>query len=150
MIEPELRQAIETAVEREGAHLIELIGRGDRTRQVLEVFVDAETGVTTETCAAISRGIVAAVESAGLLPGSYRLDVSSPGIDRPLRFPWQYRKHLGRSLRVIAGSGEEQRELVGTLTGVGEEGFVLDVGGEAGALSIRFTEISEARVPAPW
>jgi ribosome maturation factor RimP len=85
-----------------------------------------------------------------LIPGSYRLDVSSPGIDRPLRFPWQYRKHLGRSLRVVAASGAEQRELVGTLTGVGDEGIVLDLGGETGAVSIRFPEIGEASVPAPW
>ena len=159
MIEPELRHAITTAIEREGAHLIELIARGDRSRRVLEVFIDAETGITTEICATISRSIAAAIEESGLIPGSYRLDVSSPGIDRPLTFPWQYAKHLGRTLRVMAvqgtvptaggGSGRGPEPVQGVLKEVGEEGITLQpAAGEL--LRIAFSGITEARVVAPW
>lgn len=164
MIEPELRHAITTAIEREGAHLIELIARGDRSRRVLEVFVDAETGITTEICATISRSIAAAIEESGLIPGSYRLDVSSPGIDRPLAFPWQYAKHLGRTLRVTAApiavataamrpegreAGRGPESVQGVLKEVGEEGITLiPAAGEP--LHIAFSGITEARVVAPW
>ena len=155
MIEPELRHAITTAIEREGAHLIELIARGDRSRRVLEVYVDAETGITTEICATVSRSIAAAIEESALIPGSYRLDVSSPGIDRPLAFPWQYAKHIGRTLRVVAmplspgEAGTGQEAVQGVLKEVGEEGITLQpAAGEP--LHLTFAGISEARVVAPW
>ena len=155
MIEPELRHAVLAAIEREGAHLIELVARGDRSRRVLEVFVDAETGITTELCATISRSIAAAIEESGLIPGSYRLDVSSPGIDRPLAFPWQYAKHAGRLLRVVVaipeaeGTGAARETVQGVLKEVGAEGLTLQPA-EGEPVRLPFSRIAEARVVAPW
>lgn len=150
MISPELRQAIESAAERKGTHLIDLVLRGDRGHQVVEVFIDAAEGVTTELCAQVSREISAAIDAANLILGRYRLDVSSPGIDRPLKYAWQYPKHIGRLFRVKVRTGEVTEEIEGSLIAASEEGVRLQVKGKSNPVEIALSAILEARVPAPW
>ena len=73
-----------------GAEVIDLVVRGDRMHRVIELFVDSEGGVTLDLCQEISKSLVQEIEKNKTLAGTYRLDVSSPGLDRPLKFPWQY------------------------------------------------------------
>ncbi len=150
MIPPEIRDVIVGAVERKGAHCIDLVARGDRAKQVIEVFIDAEDGITTDLCAEVSREVRAALEEGNLLPGPYRLDVSSPGIDRPLRFPWQYRKHQGRRVHVRYREAEQERTAEGTLASVGEDAITVQVKNSAEPIVVKFETIVEARIPAPW
>jgi ribosome maturation factor RimP len=150
MISPELRQAIEAAAERKGTHVIDLVRRGDRGRQVIEVFIDTAEGVTTEVCAQVSREISGAIDAANLILGQYRLDVSSPGIDRPLMFPWQYPKHIGRLFRVKVRTGDVTEEIEGFLIAASGEGIRLQVKGKSEPVDIALATIVEARVPAPW
>jgi ribosome maturation factor RimP len=149
MIAPELRDTITGAVERKGVHCVDVVIRGDGGRPVIEVYVDTEQGITTEICADVSREVAAAIEASNLIGGPYRLDVSSPGIDRPLKFPWQYRKHAGRRIQVkIRAEGGEQ-SVEGTLTGVGEDAITVQrKSGEP--IVVSFATILEARIPAPW
>jgi ribosome maturation factor RimP len=150
MLASELRETVERAVERRGAHLIDLVERGHQGRPVLEVFIDTESGVTTDLCAEVSREISISLDHTGLLLGPYRLDVSSPGIERPLIFPWQYRKHLHRKLKVTVRTpgGTEVQE--GILVETSDSGVTLQVGKESTPVEIPFASILEARVPAPW
>jgi ribosome maturation factor RimP len=150
MITPELREIIAAAVERKGAHSIDLVIRGDRGRQVIEVFIDAEQGVTTDLCAEVSREVSAAIDQANLLTGAYRLDVSSPGIDRPLRYPWQYRKHTGRRVEVKYRIGDQVQMIDGTLSSVGETAVAVKTKSLSEPIEIPFESIVEARIPAPW
>ncbi len=150
MIDIQLRDAINSAVERKGAHCIDLVVRGDRAKQVIEVFIDAESGITTDLCADVSREISTAIDQANILPGPYRLDVSSPGIDRPLRFPWQYRKHQGRRVNVRYREAEQERSVDGTLASVQEDAIVVQVKNVAEPVLVKFDTIVEARIPAPW
>ncbi len=150
MIDVQLRDAITSAVERKGAHCIDLVFRGDRAKQVIEVFIDAEAGITTDLCADVSREISAAIDQGNLLPGPYRLDVSSPGIERPLRFPWQYRKHLGRRVHVRFREGDQERTVEGTLASAGEDAILVQVRNAPEPVPVKFETIVEARIPAPW
>jgi ribosome maturation factor RimP len=150
MITPELRELITGAVERKSAHCIDLVIRGDRGRQVIEVFIDTEQGVTTDLCADVSREVSAAIDQANLFTAAYRLDVSSPGIDRPLRFPWQYRKHVGRRVQVKYRDGELVQTIDGTLTSVAEAALAVKTKGMTEAIEIPFACVVEARIPAPW
>lgn len=150
MIDAQLRDAINSAVERKGAHCIDLVVRGDRAKQVIEVFIDAESGITTDLCADVSREISTAIDQANILPGQYRLEVSSPGIDRPLRFPWQYRKHQGRRVHVRYREAEQERSVDGTLASVQEDAIVVQVKNVAEPVLVKFDTIVEARIPAPW
>jgi ribosome maturation factor RimP len=145
-----LRQVVEESAERHGAHCVDLVVRGHAGRAVVEVYADNEAGMTTDLCAAISRDIAAAVDQKGLLTGSYRLDVSSPGIDRPLKHPWQYTKHVGRLLRIRRRSGEGVEEVRGKMVGIEEGSVRLAVDGTPDPLSVPFDTIVEARVQSPW
>ena len=75
--------------------------------------------------------------------------VSSPGTERPLKFPRQYGKHIGRILRVIAKADGSQKTVEGRLTGMRDEGIDLKVEGKD-VVEIRFADIVEARVLPAW
>jgi len=145
-----LRAVIEVCAERASAHLLEMRLRGDAGKPVIEVFIDAEQGVTTELCAAVSRSVAAAIEGKNFLGAGYRLNVSSPGIDRPLVFPWQYAKHVGRTLRMtLRGTGDAIVH-AGTLVAVDAGGVTLNERGGETPVRIAFDTIADARVVAPW
>jgi ribosome maturation factor RimP len=141
---------VQQCTERHGAYLIDLIIRGNRGKQVLEVFVDNETGVTADLCGKISRSITEALDGAGVLLGSYRLDVSSPGIDRALRFPWQFRKHIGRVVDVSVSNESGTRRETGKLLSCDEAALVVEAGEGKPQIRIPLTEVNELRVNAPW
>src|SRR3546814_11330188 len=66
----------------------------------LEVLVDGDQGISIQGCAAISRYVGFQLEENDAIAHAYRLEVSSPGIDRPLTMARQYRKNIGRSVQV--------------------------------------------------
>ncbi|MEW6511503.1 MAG: ribosome maturation factor RimP [Bacteroidota bacterium] len=132
------------------AHLIDLVVRGHKGKTVVEVFIDAEQGVTSDLCAEVSRGVAEAIDAGGWIQGSYRLDVSSPGIDRPLRYPWQFRKHVGRTLSVKLRETMGDRNRTGRLVSVNDAGIVLEPGSGQPAETIFFDALAEAVVKSPW
>ena len=71
----------------------------------LEVLVDGDQGISIQDCAAISRHVGFRLEEGDAIPHAYRLEVSSPGIDRPLRTARQYRKNVGRTIEVLQEDG---------------------------------------------
>jgi len=150
MNKSELTDLVERCSATHGAHVIDLSVRGDRQVRVIEVFVDAEVGVTTELCSTISRDVVHDLDQSGLIRERYRLEVSSPGIERPLKFSWQYPKHIGRKVafRVRQENGVESR--LGTLVGIDEDGITLEGDPAGTTVQLRFDSIVEARVKSPW
>lgn len=66
----------------------------------LNVFIDSDSGMTFEKCKRLSRYLEEHLDSKGWLGEKYVLEVSSPGIERPLKFPRQYRNNLGRTFTV--------------------------------------------------
>jgi len=145
-----MEQAVSRCVEDQGAHLIDVVLRGGRGERILQVFVDSETGVTIDQCTAISRTISETMSRTNLVPGSYRLEVSSPGADRPLEYSWQYAKHVGRSFRVQRRTGGGTSSVEGTLASADEKEITLEQAKTGESVSIPYGEIVEARVVTPW
>lgn len=149
-IPEELRSIADESAIACNAHVIDLLVHGESGRPLVEIFVDAEGPVTTDLCAEISRRIAAGIESGTFLAESFRLEVSSPGIERPLRHDWQYRKHAGRDLRVTLNtSGGPAGEMRGTLLGVDAEGIRLRVP-KGDETHVSFAAIHESKVMPPW
>jgi ribosome maturation factor RimP len=146
MISKDLFPLVEPCCEAHGAQLIDIVLRGKQARPVVEIFVDAEAGVTSDLCTAISRDVGKELDVRDSFPQSYTLIVSSPGIERPLKFAWQYRKHIGRTLAVKTTTDE--RVVVGKLTAALNEVIILHAGAEARTISL--DTIAEATVKAPW
>lgn len=88
----------------------------------LEVFVDSDSAMTFRKCQRISRFLEAWLDEEQPLGEAYTLNVSSPGVDRPLKFTRQYEKNLGRTLEVTTTEGDKYK---GELRTVTEEGIVL-------------------------
>jgi ribosome maturation factor RimP len=96
-IDRQLREEIE----RRGLVLLELGRRGQLNTTVIEVIVDSEKGVSLDEITDLSRWISSLFdEAAEAIPGRYRLEVSSAGLDRPLEYEWQFRKNVGRLVKL--------------------------------------------------
>jgi ribosome maturation factor RimP len=79
----------------------DLFGVGNR--KILRIFIDRNGGVSVENCASTSRYLSEELdkeENADLIDGSYTIEVSSPGLDRPLKTKRDFERNLGRMLRV--------------------------------------------------
>lgn len=91
----------------------------------IKVFLDADTGVVIERCVAYNRKLYNLITETGLFPdGEFSLEVSSPGIDEPLKMHRQYVKNIGRLLEVTQVEGEV---LTGTLQAVSDLDITLVV-----------------------
>jgi ribosome maturation factor RimP len=90
------------------------------------VYVDRPAGITLDECANLSRKIGDLLDMEDLIPGRYRLEVSSPGLDRPLVSGADFRRKIGEKVRVfLKGSLEGKTELVGEIKELKEENLVL-------------------------
>ncbi len=74
----------------------------------LEIFVDADSGITFEKCRKLSRYLEAFIDEEQWLGEKYTLEVSSPGISRPLKFIRQYQKNIGRKVEVFLADGSKK------------------------------------------
>ena len=90
--------------------------------QKLYVFADSDTGMTFEKCQKLSRYLEAHLDANGWLGDSYLLEVSSPGIDRPLKFLRQYKRNIGRTLAV---STTDKTQYIGLLQSADDQHIVL-------------------------
>ena len=88
----------------------------------LEVLVDGDNGISIQDCAAISRYVGFRLEEENTIPHAYRLEVSSPGIDRPLNTVRQYRKNIGRTIEVLQEDGITK---TGVLADVAEDSITI-------------------------
>lgn len=112
-----------------GLELFELHSRGTRSRPVLDVRIERKDGakVTVEDCARGSRAIEAKLDEGTVVSTRYVLEVSSPGIERPLRNARDWSKFVGRDAVVTADAVEDQPELSA------REVRIVGVEGDAGA-----------------
>jgi ribosome maturation factor RimP len=94
-----IREIAQQIAEQNNLFLIDLIVRGSESSRVIEVFIDGEKNISADECALVSREISKQIDEKELLK-SYRLDVSSPGVDRPLIYLNQFPKHLNRLFEV--------------------------------------------------
>jgi len=144
-----LRGQIEASVSSRGAVIVDLIVRGESRTPVFEVYVDNLEGVTLDLCRDINKDLQSLID-AELPGGRYRLEVSSPGLDRPLKYPWQYRKHVGKLVEVTTGEGDTRAVVTGHLTGFSDEGLTIEGLPGGPDRQLRFAEIRSARVRTPW
>lgn len=145
-----LLEGITTPIaEAKGAYIIEIAIRGERGGKVVEVFLDSDEGLSTAICAAISRELSESLDAQNIIPGKYQLVVSSPGIERPLKYPRQYGKHVGRSLRITREKSGAKDIVEGTLESIGETGIELMLKSKT-RVAVAFDEINEAKVIPPW
>ena len=100
-----------------GFDLVEIRRGGTRTRPVIDVRIDRRDGqkVTVDDCARASRAIEARLDAGAVLQSNYVLEVSSPGVERPLRTPADWQRFVGRRARLTSAAvgGMVEGEIIG-------------------------------------
>lgn len=131
--------------------LVDVVVRGRKGSQVVEVYVDGDDGVGVDDLARLSREIGFLLDTEEVIKGKYNLNVSSPGEDRSLILPRQYRRHVGKSIDVqLSADGGEENSLVSGLNR-GVEGDVLRLETDEGEqISIPLDTVESAKVKLPW
>jgi ribosome maturation factor RimP len=137
---------IHPLVESQGAELVELqYGQPKRGRGILRLFVDRPGGITIEELARINRIVGGLLEVHDVIPGSYTLEVSSPGLTRALKKAEDYQRYAGRLVRVTTRVPWEGRQVhCGILRGLKDDQVCLQEG--ESVLCIPLGEIARARL----
>jgi ribosome maturation factor RimP len=111
-------------------------------RRVLRVAVDKDGGVTMDDIAEATRAVSTALDSQGLMgERAYTLEVSSPGVDRPLTLPRHWRRNAGRLVTVTPHTGDP---ITGRITTCDDESVELDVDGTT--QRVPFDDVRKAKI----
>lgn len=135
-----------------GVELVEVEVRGAHGSRVVRIVGDAEDGLDLDLIADLSREIGDLLDEDDLVGGRYTLEVSSPGVDRPLRTPTNFRRNVGRDVRVVrnreAIDRGEKGELTGTLDAVDDHALTLMVGKDT--VTVPHADVDHGKVVLPW
>jgi ribosome maturation factor RimP len=141
-----LRQTIEPLLQAEGVSLVDLQWGRRGKRWVLTLFIDKEGGVTLDDCAHISHQVGERLEADNMIEHAYTLEVSSPGLDRPLRTLADYERFQGHLVKIVTVAPVQGRStIVGRLQGV-EGHTVLVEAPRLGRVPIPLAQIKYARL----
>jgi ribosome maturation factor RimP len=138
-----VRSLAEPVLERHGAELVELLVRRGKG-WLVRLVADREGGIDLETCAKVSEQLGRLMDADDPIPGRYTLEVTSPGADRPLRTPADFRKNLGREIRIVLAQGQHE----GTLEEVGDDRVTVQTA--KGPQTVALADIVKAKVVLPW
>jgi ribosome maturation factor RimP len=106
-----IKTMAEEPLREKGQYVVDVIVSERRTPRKILVILDGERDVTIDDCALLSRYLTEHLDD-GAMPEEYRLEVSSPGLDQPLKLKEQYRKNVGRLLRATTEQGIVEGELI--------------------------------------
>lgn len=134
-------------VETMGYELVLLEFSPHKGSAMVRLFIDAPGGITLGDCERVSREVEGALDVEDPIPQNYRLEVSSPGLDRPLVKPAHYERFAGSQVKVqlVAPKTGGRRKFAGVLKGLKDGLVVLDTA-DAGTVELRLDEIERARL----
>lgn len=141
-----VRELIEPLVTASGLELVDV----EHGPGLLRVYLDREGGIDLEAISTASEQISDLLDVHDPIPGRYTLEVSSPGLERPLRRPEEYRRFVGTVINVKTHANVEgERRFSGELTEADDEGIVVaDKTGPVRRLA--YSEIERARTVFDW
>ncbi len=126
---------------RDGFELVDVVFTGG----TLRVFVDRAGGIDLDTISDVSARLSRLLDEDDPIPSSYTLEVSSPGLERPLRTPEHFRRFVGRRARVrTRGAHEGRRSFSGELLGATDS--EVTVAADTGVVSIAYADIQRSNL----
>lgn len=149
-IREKIKEVAGPVLEQGGVFVVDVQLRLERKSVLIQLYVDTDKGITIDECARVSRELRSVLETQRTLEGTdFRLEVSSPGIDKPLRLLRQYPKNVGRRFNVRFNTGVEPASMKAVLTGIAGDTLTFQPdGGEP--ISLPFEQIIESQEELPW
>ena len=142
-----LRELLEPSVDALGYELVQL----EFSSGVLRVYIDAPGGIRVDDCAKVSRRLSAVLDADDAVDAEYSLEVSSPGLDRPLVRPAHFQRFCGHLARIVMKRNApdfpglaQRRKFCGRLVEASEHCVVLEVDGES--VELAYADIDSARL----
>jgi ribosome maturation factor RimP len=135
---------VKPVVEGVGLELVDVSFGREGGRRTLRVIVDREGGVDLDTISRISEKVSRRLDLEGFEPGPYALEVSTPGIERPLRRPQDFRRAVGERVRARTAEGVVE----GSLRSADESEVVIEADGEERRLPLE--AVTAANTVADW
>ncbi len=126
-----IEELIKGVVEADGYELIHVEFEPRGAHSILRIYIDKPGGVNVGDCQRVSRQVSVVLDVEDLIPHHYTLEVSSPGLERPLYKPSDYRRFVGEEVRVVTLEKiDGRRNFTGRLRNASERLLELDCGGE--------------------
>jgi ribosome maturation factor RimP len=148
-MERELERMVGPVIEAAGLELVEVTFRREAGGKVLRVTVDREEGPDLEAIADASERVSRRLDLEGFDPGPYRLEVSSPGLERPLRRPEDFAKRFGEAVKVrTADPVDGVSVFTGTVVAAEDDGVTIAT--ESGERTFAYGDIASARNVVDW
>lgn len=143
--EQELLDALTPRAEAEGVEIVTVEVVGAKKAPTIRVYIDTENGVSFEELAGSQVWINQIMDDLDPFPGAYTLEVSSPGIDRPLRTPEHFQAFAGETVALrLSGPYEGRNKWTGKLMGFSEGNVLLEVDGITHEIPL--TDVNRANV----
>ena len=142
----EIWSLIEPVVEGMGYEVVDIDYRPHPTDGLLRIYIDGPNGIVLEDCTAVSRQISSVLDVEDPIPGQFNLEISSPGLDRPLRKVADFERFAGSTVKIklTVPTLEGQRNFTGKLKGVENDEVILEMDGETHYLALDI--IDKARI----
>jgi ribosome maturation factor RimP len=122
----ELQRIIEPTVTAMGYELLGIEHLSQGRRSLVRIYIDSEQGITLDDCEAVSHQVSGMLDVEDPIRGQYALEISSPGLDRPLFKREHYEQYVGNRVRIrMALPIEGRRKFAGMLAGVREDKVIV-------------------------
>jgi ribosome maturation factor RimP len=148
-IENEIFDIAEKYVEEFGGYVLDVNLKGSRGSRIAVVIADTETGITLDELASVSKQTERDLDESELLTEKYTLEVTSPGMDRPMTDARDFRRRKGQKARVEHTMLEPAEPVEGEIHSISEESVTIK-SKEQGELVIPFDQIVRAKLLLDW
>lgn len=149
-LEEQLREIAESFLKDGNYFIVDVISKAATGRQKILVLLDGDEGVNIDDCAQLSRSLGHHLEEHEILDHAYVLEVSSPGLDHPLKLPRQFKKNVNRSFKLLLKDGQT---IEGRLKKMEGEELTLEIEAnkkkkekESSEIQVLLSEIEKANV----
>lgn len=136
-----------------GLELVDIEYRREPQGWVLRFFLDKESGITLDDCAAASRQISSLLDVEDVIPTTYNLEVSSPGLDRPLKKRADFERFTDHLVKVktidpiiVAGTDKRRKTISGRLVALEQDDIVITLQDRQAQLRVSLSNIDTAHL----
>ena len=110
----------------------------------LRIIIDSENSITLDETTSLTKNLKGSAEFETMYPNGYRLEVSTPGLDNSLKFPFQYKKNINRRLKVAFFDDKMEKEFVGNLLVANDE--IVEIASAKSSIKLTYEQITDAKV----
>jgi ribosome maturation factor RimP len=147
-VDNQLNTLVKLVCDEEGIYLHHVGVHGSGSNLMIRVTVDTDEGIYLNECEKISRKISDMLFRKDIYRNGYNIEVTSPGANKPLEYPYEFRRNIGRKLKINYTVEEESRKIEGELKNYNEQNITLLVKKEE--INIPLAQINQAKVKLKW